>query len=79
MLRKDNEFFDQLKPDLRYRLIAEVFGDIYKNKDNIKCFKDSFIFDFRYLFTDKDMGFLASKEMICEFVSNLYCRIFIPN
>jgi hypothetical protein len=54
MLIKDNSFFYQLKPELRYRLISEIFGDIYLSKENIKNLPSSFIFKFMYLFTDKE-------------------------
>lgn len=81
MLLKDNKFFKHLKPDLRYRLISEIFGDIYSQLDseNVKIWRNSFINYFRYLFLDNEKDFRASKELICEFVSHLYCRIFIPN
>jgi hypothetical protein len=40
MLLKDNNFFYYLKPDLRYKLICEVFGD----RDSMK--RDDFIYKY---------------------------------
>jgi hypothetical protein len=65
MLIEGYDFFDQLKPSLRYRIIEDVFEE----------FKDRF----NYCFVDADNGFKASKEFISYFICNLYCRIYIPN
>ena len=32
MMLKETDIFTQLKPDLRYRLIGEIFGDIHGNE-----------------------------------------------
>jgi len=64
MLIDGYDFFDQLKPSLRYRLVEEVFEQ----------FKDRF----SYCFADPDAHFHASKEFVSYFVCNLYCRIYVP-
>lgn len=65
MLIEGYDFFDQCKPSLRYRIIEDVFEE----------FKDRF----NYCFIDPDVGFKGSKEFISYFITNLYCRIFLPN
>lgn len=57
------EFFDQLKPKLRYKLINELFGTFKAN--------------FFYMFEDEE--FDAGQEFISDMLSCLYCRIYIPN
>ena len=56
------EFFVQLKPKLRHKLVNECFGE----------FRDSF----HHMFNDDD--FVAGNEFMAEFLSSLYCRIYIP-
>ena len=63
MIIEDYDFFYQLKPRLRYKVVMELFSDFKHN--------------FRYLFDDEN--FRAGQEFIASFISNLYCRIFIPN
>ena len=63
-LIRSQEFFDQLKPKIRYRLVKELFNNFYKN--------------FEYMFDDDDYGFEAGREFICDFLSNLYSRIYLP-
>jgi hypothetical protein len=65
MLIEGYDFFDQLKPTLRYRIVDEVFSE----------FKDKF----NYFFIESDSGFKASKEFVSYFICNLYCRIYVPN
>lgn len=56
------EFYIQLKPKLRYKLINELFGSFKQN--------------FYYMFEDEE--FEAGQEFISDFLSHLYCRIYIP-
>ena len=64
MTQKAYEFFGQLKPSLKYKLLDELFGPFKAN--------------FHYMFEDEEFGFEAGKEFISDFLSQLYCRIFIP-
>ena len=57
------EFFDQLKPKLRYKLINELFGQFKQN--------------FYYMFEDDE--FEAGQEFMADFLANLYCRIYLPH
>lgn len=63
MIIEDYPFFDQIKPRLRYKICMEIFYDFYD--------------DFKYLF--KQDYFKADKEFVSRFLSQLYCRIYIPN
>ena len=63
-LIRSQEFFDQLKPKMRYRLVKELFNNFSKN--------------FEFMFDDDDYGFEAGREFICDFLSNLYSRIYLP-
>lgn len=47
---------------MRYKLVNELFGKFKAN--------------FYYMFEDEH--FYAGNEFISDFLSNLYCRIFIP-
>jgi hypothetical protein len=53
-----------LKPKIRQKLTLELFNTFNKN--------------FHYMFDDDDFGFGAGKEFICDFMSNLYSRIYLP-
>lgn len=61
-LIRTQEFYEQLKPKIRHKLIFELF----------KSFKEHF----DYMFDDDD--FEAGNEFICDFISNLYSRIYLP-
>jgi len=63
-LIRTQEFFDQLKPKIRYKLVKELFNGFYKN--------------FEYMFDDDEYGFDGGREFICDFLSNLYSRIYLP-
>lgn len=74
MLIDGYDYFDQLKPTLRFRLVEDVFYE--------------FIMFFKILFSDseklqKNPRFdglsLNSKEFVSYFICNLYCRIYVPN
>lgn len=64
MIRKNSKFYEQLKPKTRQKLVKELFSSFYQN--------------FIYMFQDDDFGFGSSKEFMCEFITNLYSRIFTP-
>lgn len=61
---RSQEFYDQLKPKIRQKLTMELFK--------------SFCTNFNYMFDDDDFGFDAGKEFMCDFLSNLYSRIYLP-
>ena len=63
-LIRNQEFYDQLKPKLRHKLIKELF----------KKFQN----DFDYMFEDDEFGFEAGNEFICDFISQMYSRIYLP-
>jgi len=63
-LIRNQEFYDQLKPKIRHKLINELF----------KKFKK----DFEYMFEDDEFGFEAGNEFICDFISHMYSRIYLP-
>lgn len=56
------EFFDQLKPRIRHRLVNALFG--------------SFVSNFFYLFNDAE--FEAGCEFTSNFLSNIYSRLYLP-
>lgn len=56
------QFFDQLKPKIRHKLVVELFGTFRSN--------------FGYMFEDDE--FEAGAEFTSDFLSSLNCRIFIP-
>jgi hypothetical protein len=56
------EFFRQLKPKIRHRLVGELFG--------------TFRGHFAHMFEDEE--FEAGHEFTSDFLSSLYCRIFMP-
>ena len=58
------EFYDQLKPTIRYKLVSSLF---YNFKER----------DFYYMF--KDHEFEAGDEFTCEFVGNIYSRLYLPD
>jgi len=60
---EDYPFFEQLKPRLKHKVVTELFS--------------SFKRTFKYLFQGE--GFRAGEEFVSGFLSNLYCRIYIPN
>ena len=64
-LIRGEEFFDQLKPRIRHKMVKELFSQFQEN--------------FNYMFEDDDFGFEAGKEFISDFLSNLYSRQFIPD
>jgi len=49
---------------MRYRLVKELFNNFSRN--------------FEFMFDDDDYGFEAGREFICDFLSNLYSRIYLP-
>ena len=53
-----------MKPKIRHKLINELF----------KKFKK----DFEYMFEDDEFGFEAGNEFICDFISHMYSRIYLP-
>lgn len=57
------EFFKQLKPRVRHKLILELFGTFRQN--------------FLYMFEEDD--FEGGMEFTSDFLSSLYCRIFLPD
>ena len=59
---QNNEFFHQLKPRVRHRLITTLFGN--------------FITNFFYLFNDAE--FEGGTEFTSDFLSNLYSRLYLP-
>lgn len=65
MLVEGYDFFDQVKPSLRYRIVKEVFSE--------------FIDRFGYLFYSEIDEFRGSKEFTSYFITNLYCRIYVAN
>ena len=65
MLVEGYDFFDQVKPSLRYRIVSEVFSE--------------FIERFEYLFISPLDDFRGAKEFQSYFITNLYCRIYVPN
>lgn len=56
------EFFDQLKPRIRHRLVNALFS--------------SFVSNFFYLFNDAE--FEAGCEFTSNFLSNIYSRLYLP-
>ena len=62
LIQKTYEFYGQLKPKLKYKLIDELFGNFKNN--------------FNYMFGDEE--FEAGQEFVSDFLSHLYCRIYIP-
>lgn len=56
------EFFDQLKPRIRHRLINQLFRN--------------FISNFFYMFNDAE--FEAGCEFTSNFLSNVYSRLYLP-
>lgn len=59
------DFFEQLKPTLRYNVVYEVFEE----------FIDHF---YPALFKDLDVDYKVSKEFISYYICNLYCRVYVP-
>jgi predicted AlkP superfamily pyrophosphatase or phosphodiesterase len=59
------DFFYQLKPDLRYSLVLELFP--------------SFLNDFSYMFKYEEKEFYCGNEFLSNFVSLLKCRIFVSD
>mmetsp|Transcript_1473 Transcript_1473/g.2589 ORF Transcript_1473/g.2589 Transcript_1473/m.2589 type:complete len:363 (-) Transcript_1473:1072-2160(-) len=59
---QNSEFFTQIKPRIRHRLINTLFG--------------SFITNFFYMFNDAD--FEAGCEFTSDFLSNIYSRLHLP-
>lgn len=58
------EFLEQLKPNLRFKLITQLFNKPFLN-------------DFKHIFEYESMQ--AGKEFISYFTAQLYCRVFIAN
>lgn len=56
------EFFRQMKPKLRHKMVKELFG--------------SFIRNFSHMFEDAD--FEAGNEFVSDFITSLQCRIYQP-
>ena len=56
------EFFDQLKPRIRHRLVNQLFRN--------------FISNFFYMFNDAE--FEAGCEFTSNFLSNIYSRLYLP-
>lgn len=52
-----------MKPKIRYKLVNELFGTFKQN--------------FNYMFEDEE-EFEAGLEFTSDFLSSLYCRIFLP-
>jgi hypothetical protein len=50
---------------LRYRIVSEVFSE--------------FIERFEYLFISPNDDFRGAKEFQSYFITNLYCRLYVPN
>ena len=63
LIRKD-EFYDQMKPKIRFELVKTLFSQFKSNFD--------------YMFNDTQFGFEGGSEFICDFLSNLYSRIYLP-
>lgn len=61
---RSQEFFEQLKPKIRFKLVETLFS--------------GFIENFDYMFNDHQFGFEGGREFICDFLSNLYSRIYLP-
>jgi len=59
---QNNDFFNQLKPRVRHRLINSLFGN--------------FITNFFYMFNDAD--FEGGCEFTSDFLSNIYSRLYLP-
>ena len=57
-----SEFFDQLKPRIRHKLITSLFN--------------SFSVNFFYMFNDAE--FEAGTEFTSYFLANLYSNLFLP-
>ena len=60
---QNSEFFHQLKPRIRHRLINALFG--------------SFIQNFFYMFNDNE--FEGGCEFTSDFCSNIYSRLYLPS
>lgn len=58
----DAEFFNQLKPRIRHRLVNSLFNN--------------FVSNFFYLFNDDE--FEAGCEFKSNFLSNIYSRLYLP-
>lgn len=56
------EFFSQLKPRIRHRLVQILFNP--------------FVFNFSYMF--KDDGFESGSEFKNDFLTNIYSRLYLP-
>jgi hypothetical protein len=54
------EFLEQLKPKIKHELVITLFQPLLSNFD--------------YMFSDREFGFEAGKEFICDFITNLYSR-----
>lgn len=62
ILIQNNEFFNQLKPRIRHRLVNALFS--------------SFISNFFYMFNDAE--FEAGCEFTSNFLSNIFSRLYLP-
>ena len=56
------EFFRQMKPKLRHKMVKELFPSFIKN--------------FSYMFEDDD--FESGQEFVSDFITSLQCRIYQP-
>ena len=63
ILVKEKEFYSQLKPRIRHKLVQNLFGVVAKN--------------FYYMFNDNE--FEAGAEFTSHFLSNLYSSLHLPN
>mmetsp|Transcript_5086 Transcript_5086/g.7722 ORF Transcript_5086/g.7722 Transcript_5086/m.7722 type:complete len:216 (+) Transcript_5086:1260-1907(+) len=59
---RNNEFFHQMKPRVRHRLVNSLFG--------------GFITNFFYLFNDSE--FEGGVEFTSDFLGSLYSRLYLP-
>ena len=63
MIIENFDFYQKLKPGLKYELTNYLFGE--------------FASKFSVLFLDTDHGWKADKGCKADFLANLYCRSYI--
>jgi len=64
MIIEDFDFYYKLKPNLRYELVEELFGE--------------FANTFNVLFVNPVEGNYEERGFTSDFIINLYCRVYIP-